>query len=54
MLNRPEKKPSGCWKFCPKCKLKLYGITKDCHGLIYIKCGRCHELLLIDLSEQPK
>ena len=54
MIVYRKNRTSKLWKYCPKCKLKLYGITDNCNGLLYIKCWRCRELLLIDLSERPK
>ncbi len=54
MVNHFGNEASAYWKFCPKCKLRLYRITKKCSGIIYMKCWRCREILLIDLAKQPR
>lgn len=54
MIVYRKSRTSRLWKFCPKCRRKLYEMTDDSIGLLYIKCWRCRELLQIDLSERPK
>ena len=54
MIVYRKKKVSKFMRHCPKCKLKLYEITDDSMGILYIKCQRGREVLQIDLSERPK
>ena len=38
MLDHKKEAITEHWQFCPKCNIKLYRMTADCTGFIYIKC----------------
>lgn len=54
MVNHFGNETSAYWKFCPKCKLRLYKITKKMQRNHLHEDWRCHEILRIDLSKQPR
>ena len=54
MLDHKKEAITEHWQFCPKCNIKLYRMTADCTGFIYIKSWRCREMLWLDLSIRAK
>jgi len=54
MLDHKKEAITEHWQFCPKCNIKLYRMTADCTGFVYIKCWRCREMLWLNLSIRAK